>query len=69
MEPFYTVTFATLAICTGCLEWFKSTAPAKAYQGNKAFLGFRDNYLLVYSLMMGVTSSNPRFSSCWFTYS
>lgn len=53
MNPFYAVTFLVLAACTACLEWFKSTAAAKPYAGNKSFLSFRDNYLLVYSIMMG----------------
>jgi hypothetical protein len=53
METFYLITFVVLGFCTACLEWFKSTGESKPYQGNKAFLGFRDNYLLVYSTMMG----------------
>lgn len=53
MNPFYIVTFCVLAACTAFLEWFKSTSAPKPYAGNKSFLSFRDNYLFVYSLMMG----------------
>lgn len=60
MEPFYLVSFIVLAIFTCLLEWFKSTSTPKPYQGNKSFLGFRDNYLMVYSLMMGAASHSNR---------
>ena len=51
------LTFVILAICTCILEWFKSTSAPKPYHGNRSFLGFRDNYMLVYSLMMGATTA------------
>lgn len=60
MESFYVLSFLVLALCTGLLEWFKSTSATKPYHGNKVFLGFRDNYLVVYSLMMG-TASLPMY--------
>ena len=53
MEPFYPVTFASLAlICIG-LEVWKRQTQTKSITSTKGFVSFRNNYLFVYSLMMG----------------
>ena len=57
MESFYVLSFVILAFSTCILEWLKSTSAPKPYHGNRSFLGFRDNYLMVYSLMMGATTA------------
>ena len=53
MNPFYIITFAALAACTGLLEYRKAHSGPKPYANDKSFLSFRNNYILVYSLMMG----------------
>jgi Sugar-tranasporters, 12 TM len=57
MNSFYVITFAVLAICTAILERCKA-ASGKAITGNKSFQAFRNNYILVYSLMMGACRSS-----------
>lgn len=54
MNPFYLITFVMLAACTALLEFMKSQGSAKPYAGNKGFLGFRNNYIFVYTVMMGM---------------
>ena len=65
MEGFYTLVFALLSIVCLLLEWPRAglggaaaskagTAPLPA-----SFTGFRNNYLVVYSLMMGASLLNP----------
>lgn len=56
MEPFYLITFLVLAACTAVLEAKKASGTPKAYSSDKGFLTFRNNYILVYSLMMGAHS-------------
>ena len=53
MNPFYIVTFVVLAACTALLEFKKAQGGAKPYASNSSFLSFRNNYIFVYSLMMG----------------
>lgn len=52
MEIFYFATFALIAITCGSLELRKRAAPDKGYKDNVPFLNFRNNYLVVYCLMM-----------------
>ena len=59
------LTFIIFAISTCILEWFKSTSAPKPYHGNKPFLAFRDNYLMVYSLMMGASPALDTLVSCY----
>jgi Sugar-tranasporters, 12 TM len=58
MNLFYVVTFAVLAACTALLEYRKAQGGAKPYASNKGFLSFRNNYIFVYSLMMGALCLN-----------
>ena len=61
MEPFYTLLFAILSGAIILLEWprastvvgVKAATPAAL---PPAFVSFRNNYLVVYSLMMGASA-------------
>lgn len=56
MEIFYVLVFGVLAVAAGVLEF---TKPAETFQiGSADFLKFRNNYVLVYSLMMGKPTSS-----------
>jgi hypothetical protein len=59
MHFFYQSTFLVLAATTGLLEYLKAHGAPKPFSTNNSFLSFRNNYLLVYSLMMGATQSAP----------
>ena len=52
MELFYIAVFALSALATGALEGTRKTETGSAV-GNREFLRFRNNYVLVYALMMG----------------
>lgn len=52
MEPFYTVVFGVLAAVAAVLELTKSKDSA-ADTSSKEFTRFKNNYVLVYALMMG----------------
>jgi hypothetical protein len=70
MHFFYQSTFLVLAATTGLLEYLKAHGAPKPFSTNNSFLSFRNNYLLVYSLMMGATQSAPhcgiKCNSCVF---
>ena len=55
MEGFYGILFAVLSALCLVLEWPRAPPPGKAAPAAKpaAFTAFRNNYLFVYSLMMG----------------
>jgi hypothetical protein len=57
MESFYWVVFAFFLVATGFLELKNRAAAAAAEKGQEKgsalFNAFKNNYLLVYSLMMG----------------
>lgn len=56
MEPVYYVLFGGLAVTAAALEL---TKPAETTQiKNTDFRRFRNNYLMVYSLMMGESLQN-----------
>lgn len=55
MENFYTVTFTLLAAISGLLEL--SRRGETKHFASPDFLRFRSNYIWVYALMMGTTSS------------
>lgn len=57
MNPFYYLSFAVLAVCTAALELAKASGAAKPFASNRGFLAFRNNYLFVYTLMMGMFRS------------
>ncbi len=57
MEVFYTFVFAVLAALAATLEITKSKEAA-VESGNKEFMRFRNNYVLVYALMMGAVTSS-----------
>jgi hypothetical protein len=69
MEGFYTLLFALLSIVCLLLEWPRAgaggTAASKAGTAPlpASFTAFRNNYLVVYSLMMGACLPNPRSSA------
>lgn len=68
MEPFYLITFLVLAACTAVLEVGKASGAPKAYSSDQGFLAFRNNYILVYSLMMGARTTirlAPAGSKMW----
>ena len=58
MEPFYTVVFGVLAAVAAVLELTKSKESA-ADTSSKEFSRFKNNYVLVYALMMGAPLSTP----------
>ena len=65
MEGFYGVLFAVLSALCMVLEWPRAPPPGKPAPAAKpaAFVAFRNNYLFVYSLMMGALRaplSSPR---------
>jgi hypothetical protein len=68
MEGFYGVLFALLSAVCLVLEWPRGLPgggggkPASAAYAAKpaAFTAFRNNYLFVYSLMMGTSRHAPR---------
>lgn len=66
METFYYIVFAFFLAATGLLEMKnRATAAAaekSAEKGSALFNAFKNNYLLVYSLMMGAPSVPP--SAC-----
>ena len=57
MEVFYGIVFLLSAMAVGILEWTKnsegSSGNGSSGNGNRDFLKFRNNYVLVYALMMG----------------
>jgi len=64
MEGFYGILFALLTALCLVLEWPRAPPPGKAAPAAKpaAFKAFRNNYLFVYSLMMGASQSRlPAF--------
>lgn len=52
MELFYGIVFLLSALAAGILEWTKKSEGSSG-SGNRDFLKFRNNYVLVYALMMG----------------
>lgn len=52
MEVFYGIVFLLSALAAGCLEWTKKSE-SNSGDGDQDFLKFRNNYVLVYALMMG----------------
>lgn len=60
MEIFYGIVFLLSALAVGILEWTKksegSSGNGSSGNGNHDFLKFRNNYVLVYALMMGEQS-------------
>ncbi len=57
MEGFYGVLFALLSCVCMVLEWPRAAVAGKPVAAAKpaAFTAFRNNYLVVYSLMMGAS--------------
>lgn len=51
MEIFYVVVFGVLAVCAAVLETTKKTSNVD--NSSKEFSRFKNNYVLVYALMMG----------------
>lgn len=47
------ISFASLAVLGLVLELWKRKSEPKSVVSNPGFLAFRNNYLVVYSLMMG----------------
>ena len=52
MEMFYLVVFGVSAAAAAALQWSKAAEKSEG-NANKEFLRFRNNYVLVYGLMMG----------------
>lgn len=52
MEAFYTALFAAMAAVAAALEMTRSK-DAASESGSREFVRFRNNYVLVYALMMG----------------
>lgn len=57
MEMYYYVVFGVLMLVLGALELSKSSKDRVAT--TSAFTAFKNNYLVVYSLMMGMPLSLP----------
>ena len=58
MDAFYVGLFVLQAVLAGYLELRnRSRNDSKHTEAPKDFLSFRNNYLVVYSLMMGTSSS------------
>ena len=58
MELFYLIVFSLSAVAAGALEWTKKSEGSSA-TGNRDFIKFRNNYVLVYALMMGAPMLGP----------
>jgi hypothetical protein len=64
METFYSVTFGVLALFTALTLFYENRQVQKTAttqtQQNRLFARFRDNYLVVFSLMMGRSPPSRR---------
>ena len=62
MEVFYTFIFGAMAALAAILELTKSKDSA-VESGSREFTRFRNNYVLVYALMMGAPASGQHTDS------
>lgn len=58
METFYVLLFGVAAVCAAGLEYGNRLSRGAAQATSADFSKFKNNYLLVYSLMMGRKTKN-----------
>lgn len=62
MEPFYAMIFGVAAVLAAILEYGNRAGKSQAAT-SREFTLFRNNYLIVYSLMMGGCPGGPELAA------